>query len=73
MLSFRRSAMILAAAAMMQAQPALTTIQDILYRADGTRFNEFHALIVNTGRNYCRSREPLCDQCPLGLHRKEGR
>ena len=40
MLSFRRSAMILAAAAMiMQAQPALTTIQDILYRADGTRFN----------------------------------
>jgi hypothetical protein len=31
--------MILAAAAMMQAQPALTTIQDILYRADGTRFN----------------------------------
>jgi hypothetical protein len=24
---------------MMQAQPALTTIQDILYRADGTRFN----------------------------------
>jgi len=39
MLSFRRSAMILAAAAMMQAQPAMTTIQDILYRADGTRFN----------------------------------
>lgn len=43
------------------------------FGADGTRFNEFHALIVNTGRNYCRSREPLCDQCPLGLHRKEGR
>lgn len=40
MLSFRRSAMFLVAAAtMMQAQPALTTIQDILYRADGTRFN----------------------------------
>lgn len=39
MLSFRRSAMVLAAAAIMQAQPALTTIQDILYRADGTRFN----------------------------------
>jgi len=41
MLSFRRSAMmgLVAAAAMMQAQPALTTIQDILYRADGTRFN----------------------------------
>jgi hypothetical protein len=40
MLSFRRSAMLLvAAAAMAEAQPALTTIQDILYRADGTRFN----------------------------------
>jgi len=40
MLSFRRSAMgLVAAAAIMQAQPALTTIQDILYRADGTRFN----------------------------------
>lgn len=39
MLSFKRSAMILAAAAMLRAQPALTTIQDILYRADGTRFN----------------------------------
>jgi hypothetical protein len=40
MLSFRRSAMLLvAAAAMAKAQPALTTIQDILYRADGTRFN----------------------------------
>ncbi len=40
MLSFRRSAMLLmVAAAMTKAQPALTTIQDILYRADGTRFN----------------------------------
>ena len=39
MLSFRRSAMFLMMAAMTQAQPALTTIQDILYRADGTRFN----------------------------------
>ncbi len=39
MLRLRRLAMILAAAATMRAQPALTTIQDILYRADGTRFN----------------------------------
>ena len=43
MLSFRRSAMLaillMAAAMMIDAQPALTTIQDILYRADGTRFN----------------------------------
>src|SRR5258708_18009707 len=40
MLSFRRSAILLVAAAMItEAQPALTSIQDILYRADGTRFN----------------------------------
>jgi hypothetical protein len=38
MLSFRLLA-ILAAAMTIEAQPALTTIQDILYRADGTRFN----------------------------------
>jgi hypothetical protein len=41
MLSFRRSVLLLVAgwaAGPAWAQPALTTIQDILYRADGTRF-----------------------------------
>lgn len=28
-------------------------------------FNEFHALIVHTGKNYCRARAPLCSQCAL--------
>jgi endonuclease-3 related protein len=28
-------------------------------------FNEFHALIVMTGKTFCR-KKPLCDQCPLG-------
>lgn len=36
-------------------------------------FNEFHALIVNTGKNYCRTREPLCGPCPLGRYIEEGR
>jgi len=27
-------------------------------------FNEFHALIVRTGKAYCR-RKPLCPECPL--------
>ena len=27
-------------------------------------FNEFHALIVRLGKQYCR-RKPLCDRCPL--------
>ena len=28
-------------------------------------FNEYHALIVATGKHYCLSREPRCDTCPL--------
>lgn len=40
MLSFRKAAgLLLAAAGMVAAQPALTTIQDILYLANGSRFN----------------------------------
>jgi hypothetical protein len=40
MLSLRRSAVLLmVVAAMAAGQPALTKIQDIIYRADGTRFN----------------------------------
>ena len=37
------------------------------------RFNEFHALIVNTGKNFCRPQEPLCGKCPLGRYLEEGR
>jgi endonuclease-3 related protein len=32
---------------------------------DPQLFNEFHALIVHTGKLYCRSRAPLCSQCAL--------
>lgn len=28
-------------------------------------YNEFHALIVNVGKNYCRAKKMLCDECPL--------
>jgi endonuclease-3 related protein len=31
---------------------------------DAPLFNEFHALIVKTGKHYCKKR-PLCDRCPL--------
>jgi endonuclease-3 related protein len=33
---------------------------------DARLYNEYHALIVNTGKNWCRSRKPRCDECPLG-------
>jgi endonuclease-3 related protein len=28
-------------------------------------FNEFHALLVHTGKNFCRARAPLCSRCAL--------
>ena len=28
-------------------------------------FNEYHALIVRTGKEYCKRRKPLCKKCPL--------
>jgi endonuclease-3 related protein len=29
------------------------------------RFNEFHALLVQTGKHYCRKAAPRCECCPL--------
>jgi endonuclease III related protein len=40
---------------------------------DAPRFKEFHALIVQTGKRYCRTQEPLCGECPLGRYLAEGR
>jgi endonuclease III related protein len=28
-------------------------------------YNHFHALLVNTGKTFCRRKVPLCDGCPL--------
>jgi endonuclease-3 related protein len=28
-------------------------------------YNEYHALIVNIGKNYCKKTNPICDKCPL--------
>jgi endonuclease-3 related protein len=43
------------------------------FPGNAARFNEFHALMVNTGKSYCRKREALCGQCPLGRYLEEGR
>ena len=32
---------------------------------DPSLYNEFHALIVYTGKTYCRARNPRCEECPL--------
>jgi endonuclease-3 related protein len=35
-------------------------------------YNEFHALIVETGKRWCRREEARCWECPLGSFLKEG-
>lgn len=32
---------------------------------DTKLYNEYHALIVRLGKEYCRKNEPLCDTCPI--------
>ena len=48
-------------------QVAYYDLQDLFMNnlpEDTGLFNEFHALIVRTGKEYCR-RRPLCNLCPL--------
>ena len=33
--------------------------------ADVALFNEFHALLVATGKEFCKKRTPSCSNCPL--------
>jgi endonuclease-3 related protein len=40
---------------------------------DAQRFNEFHALLVQVGKNWCRPGEARCDACPLGGFMEAGR
>lgn len=35
-------------------------------------YNEFHALLVNVGKNWCRPRQPRCEDCPLKVHLPTG-
>ncbi len=39
---------------------AMSTLPD-----DVQLFNEYHALIVNVGKNFCKKAKPLCAECPL--------
>jgi endonuclease III related protein len=42
------------------------------FPGNATLFNEFHALIVNTGKHFCRTKDPLCGDCPLGRYLEVG-
>jgi endonuclease-3 related protein len=42
--------------------------QDIFMRnlaPDSKMFNEYHALLVKVGKDYCRKHNPKCQVCPL--------
>jgi endonuclease III related protein len=43
------------------------------FPGDTKRFNEFHALIVQTGKKFCRKSAANCGECPLGRYIEEGR
>jgi endonuclease-3 related protein len=32
---------------------------------DSSLFNQYHALIVRLGKEFCRKTKPLCEDCPL--------
>lgn len=36
--------------------------------ADAAMFNEYHALLVKTGKEYCRKTRPRCQDCPLSIY-----
>jgi endonuclease-3 related protein len=43
-------------------------IQEFFERSlprDARLYNEYHALIVNVGKEWCRARDPRCAECPL--------
>jgi endonuclease-3 related protein len=43
----------------------IRTLFEFSLPRDPQLFNEFHALLVHTGKHFCRPRDPRCDSCPL--------
>jgi endonuclease-3 related protein len=44
------------------------SIQDLFHDAlpaDAALFNEYHALLVQLGKDFCRKTKPLCSSCPM--------
>ena len=39
---------------------------------DQRKLNQFHALLVETGKRYCRKKGPLCEECPLKNVKRKG-
>lgn len=59
---------ILARHGLLAADANYSRAQDFLHRhlpADAALFNEFHALLVEAGKRYCKRQAPRCEECPL--------
>lgn len=39
-------------------------------KKDVRLFNEYHALLVELGKNYCKNKKPLCEKCPVKVYCK---
>ena len=50
------------------AEAGYFDIQEIFTEAlpvDATLFNEYHALLVRLGKEFCKKSKPLCSSCPI--------
>jgi len=59
---------ILARHELVPAADGYAAVQQFLHQhlpADHTLYNEYHALLVEVGKRYCRNPAPRCDACPL--------
>lgn len=44
----------------------LRSLVEAVFFGDKRVFNQLHALLVETAKNYCKKRSWLCGECPLG-------
>ena len=60
---------ILARHELLDAGAGYQDAQDLFHnhlRHETPLFNQYHALLVETGKRWCRPREARCNECPLG-------
>jgi endonuclease-3 related protein len=54
---------------LLDARAGYEAAQTLFHRhlpLEATLFNQYHALLVETGKRWCRPREARCHECPLG-------
>lgn len=66
---------ILARHQLVPATAGYAAVQQLMHRhlpADPKLFNEYHALLVEVGKRFCRRQRPDCRACPLGAFLPQG-